>query len=68
MEDMPRLLQQGDADHADRCMIPEAFEHGGMFTGLFTVMGFLFAASYQSRNKVIYKKELIMIPTSRVAI
>jgi ZIP family zinc transporter len=25
-------------------MIPEAFEHGGMFTGLFTVMGFLFAA------------------------
>lgn len=25
-------------------MIPEAFEHGGMFTGLFTVMGFLLAA------------------------
>jgi len=25
-------------------MIPQAFEHGGMFTGLFTVMGFLLAA------------------------
>jgi ZIP family zinc transporter len=25
-------------------MMPEAFEHGGMLVGLFTVMGFLLAA------------------------